>query len=198
MGGGGGGGGGGASRGPRPPRAPRGPGRPAAGEAVGWGGVQGTSHRPVTGQICPLLAADRISRATCSGKAGTKKKMEGRLSGGRNSDRTNPDQPRLDQLCPPVPQPKRNGRSGPSGAPSSRSSSPKSSQAARQKGCRAPSRCSPRPLICPGRSRAPKAQGPRGRASQTPPLRRGRACTAGRSAAQRGGRAPPAAVHCCT
>ena len=116
-------------------------------------GVQGTSHRPVTGQICPLLAADRTSRATCSGEAGTEKNLQGRLSGGRNSDRTNPDQPRLDQLCPPVPRPKRNGRSGPSGAPSSRSSSqavgrvaktvagraPKSSQAARQKGCRAPS-----------------------------------------------------------
>ncbi len=41
------------------------------------------------------------------------KKTEGHLSGGRNSDRTNPDQPRPDQLCPPVPRPKRNGRSRP-------------------------------------------------------------------------------------
>ncbi len=31
------------------------------------------SHRPVTGQICPLLAADRTSRAPCSGEAGTKR-----------------------------------------------------------------------------------------------------------------------------
>ncbi len=52
---------------------------------------QGTSHRPVTGQICPLLAAGRTSRAPCSGReAGTGKKMAGRLSGGRNADRTNP------------------------------------------------------------------------------------------------------------
>jgi hypothetical protein len=112
---------------------------------TGWG--QGTSHRPVTGQICPLLAADRTSRATCSGEAGTGKKMEGRLSGGRNSDRTNPDQPRpprpprpdrpaplpraaccsqirTAQTGPLCPFPDRSAmaEAGPSGAPSSRSS----------------------------------------------------------------------------
>ncbi len=62
----------------------------------------------------------------------------------------------------PFPDRSAMAEAGPSG-PSSRSSSPKSSQAARQKGCRAPSRCSPRPLICPGRSRAPKAQEGEGR-----------------------------------
>jgi hypothetical protein len=64
---------------------------------------QGTSHRPVTGQYCPLLAADRTSRATCSGEAGTGKKMEGRLSGGRNSDPTNPDRPDRTSSARPFP-----------------------------------------------------------------------------------------------
>jgi hypothetical protein len=54
------------------------------------GADQGTSHRPVTGPICPLLAADRTSRAPCSGEAGTEKSSVCRLSGGRNSDRTAP------------------------------------------------------------------------------------------------------------
>jgi hypothetical protein len=78
--------------GPWPGRAVARPGPTHAG-MDGWFGWQGTSHRPVTEQICPLLAADRTSRATCSGEAGTETKMEGRLSGGRKSDRTNPDQP---------------------------------------------------------------------------------------------------------
>jgi hypothetical protein len=76
---------------------------------------------------------------------------------------------------PPVPRPKRNGRSRPQRSTLQSvvvaGRAPKSSQAARQKGCRAPSRGAvnlPRPIASP--------QGPRrGRASQTPPLRRGRA-----------------------
>jgi hypothetical protein len=101
--------------------------------------------------------------------------------------RTSPDRT---SSARPFPDRSAMAEAGPSGAHSSWSSSqavgrrrrvarivagraPKSSQAARQKGCRAPSRCSPRPrpIASP--------QGPRGRASQTPPLRRGRACTAG-------------------
>ncbi len=92
---------------------------------------QGTSHRPVTGQICPLLAADRTSRAPCSGKAGTEKKWKAvcPVAG-------NPDQPRPDQLCPPGPRPRRNSRSRPQRSTLQSvvvaGRAPKSSQAARQ------------------------------------------------------------------
>jgi hypothetical protein len=51
---------------------------------------QGTSHRPVTGPILTVLAADRTFRAPCSGEAGTKKSSVGRLSGDRTIDRTVP------------------------------------------------------------------------------------------------------------
>ncbi len=74
------------------------------------------------------------------------KKMEGRLSGGRKSDRTNPDRPDRTSSARPFPDRSAMAKAGPSGAPSPRSSSqavgrvvktvagraPKSSQAARQ------------------------------------------------------------------
>ncbi len=156
--------------------------------------IQGTSHRPVTGQICPLLAADRTSRIP----GDLLRRSRNEKKNGRPFVRW--PELRPDKSRPSVPRLKRNGRSGPSGAPSSRSSlqavgrrrrrprakivagrAPKSSQAARQNRRRPRAKRDaakqhaavnlPRPIASP--------QGPR------------RACTAGRSAAQRGGRAPP-------
>jgi hypothetical protein len=104
-------------------------------QAGGSPSSQGTSHRPVTGLICPLLAADRTSRAPCSGEAGTEKKMEGRLSGGRNSDRTNPDPIPHPIQHPPVGRrrrPRAKIVAGRARAKIVAGRAPKSSQAARQ------------------------------------------------------------------